>query len=183
MVSDFRKKKLLHVFHTFFDTDRSGDVDRKDFELAIEKIAQLRGWKAGEYIYEEAKKIAVTMWEGLQSQADKNNDGHVTADEWIQLWDEFAKNPEKATEWQMLYCRFIFQLEDAGMDGKIDANEFAALYVSFGLNKDECIDAFKKMAAGKEHVNWDEFQVLWKEYFATEDKDAPGNFIFGKYDA
>lgn len=179
MVSDFRKKKLLHVFNVFFDTDKSGIVEQKDFELAIKNIAKIRGWKEGEFVYEEAKKIAVVMWEGLQQQADKDGDGKVTADEWIKLWDDFAKNPDAAAEWQLLYCRFVFQLQDAGFDGKVDSGEFSAVYESFGLDKQKSVEAFKNLAQGKETITWEEFQQLWKEYFSTEDSDAPGNFIFG----
>lgn len=181
MVSDFRKKKLLHVFNAFFDTNRSGAVDKNDFELAVENISKLRGWKTEDPKYKETQDTLLQIWAGLQSRADADNDGEVSQDEWISLWDEFAKNPASAQEWQKLYCKFIFQLEDASNDGAIDVDEFASVYVSFGLDKQESIEAFHKISKGKESVTWPEFQELWQEYFTSEDADAPGNFIFGCY--
>ncbi|CAH1639371.1 unnamed protein product [Spodoptera littoralis] len=181
MVSDFRKKKLLHVFNAFFDTNRSGGVDKKDFELAIKKITELRGYKPGDAKYKQVEDTLLKIWDGLQSRADANNDGEISQDEWIEMWDQYAKNPSAAAEWQNLYCKFIFELEDASNDGAIDVEEFSSVYVSFGLDKEESVEAFHKMAKGKQTVSFAEFQHLWKEYFVTEDQDAPGNFIFGCY--
>lgn len=180
MVSDFRKKKLLHVFNAFFDTNGSGNIDKKDFELAAEKISQNRGWKAGDAKFKETQDALLKIWEGLQSRADADNDGEVSFNEWVAMWDEFAKNPSAALEWQNLYCKFIFELEDASNDGAIDSDEFSSVYISFGLDKTESVESFKKMAKGKPSVSWGEFQVLWKEYFASEDQNAAGNYIFGK---
>lgn len=40
----------------------------------------------------------------------------------------------------------MFDLEDASNDGAIDAAEFAIVCSSYGLDKAECEDAFKKMS-------------------------------------
>ncbi|KAJ8712615.1 hypothetical protein PYW07_005457 [Mythimna separata] len=181
MVSDFRKKKLLHVFNAFFDTNKSGSIDKKDFELAVQKISEFRGYKPGDAKYKNVEDTLMKIWDGLQSRADSNNDGEISQDEWIEMWDQFAQNPSAAANWQSLYCKFIFELEDAANDGAIDVEEFSSVYESFGLDKQESIEAFQKMAKGKETVSFEEFQQLWKEYFVTEDQDAPGNFIFGCY--
>lgn len=44
------------------------------------------------------------------------------------------------------YMNFMFDLEDASDDGAIDANEFAIVCSSYGLNKAECEEAFGKMS-------------------------------------
>lgn len=176
MVSDFRKKKLVHVFTTFFDTNKSGTIDKKDFDIAVETISKLPGWKAGEPAYKMLVETLQKVWEGLQG-ADSDKDGEVSVEEWISAWDNFAKSP---AEWQNLYAKFIFQLEDSSNDGSIDSEEFSSVYASFGLDKSEAVAAFQKLSGGKTSVSWDEFQGLFKEYFSSEDVNAPGNFIFGK---
>ncbi|XP_004926654.1 calexcitin-2 [Bombyx mori] len=176
MVSDFRKKKLLHVFTAFFDTNGSGTIDKKDFELAIERISKSRGWSAGDAQYKEVQDTLLKVWDGLSS-ADTDNDGQVSKEEWISLWEKFSSSP---SDWQNLYCKFIFQLEDASNDGSIDSEEFSSVYASFGLDKAEAASAFQKLSKGKSSVSFAEFQELFKEYFASEDVNAPGNFVFGK---
>ncbi|XP_026749592.2 calexcitin-2-like [Galleria mellonella] len=180
MVSEFRRKKFQHVFTVFFDTNKSGNIDKKDFELAIANITKLRGWNAGDAKYNEVRDTLLKIWDGLQSRADSNKDGEVSFDEWVSICDEYAKNPTAAPEWLRIYSKFIFQLEDASNDGSIDSEEFSSVYASFGLNKNEAVTAFQKMSRGKSNVSWAEFQELWKEYFTSEDVNAPGNFIFGK---
>lgn len=179
-ISDFRKKKLLYVFNVFFDVNQSGEIDTKDFELAIEKICTLRGWPAGHPKNAETYDIMLKIWEGLRSKADKDNDGQVSVDEWCNMWDAYAKNTSAALDWQQRYMEFMFDLEDASTDGTIDAQEFASVCASYGPDKNECELAFKKMSKGAVEVDREEFAKLWKEYFASEDPNAPGNFIFGK---
>lgn len=41
---------------------------------------------------------------------------------------------------------FMFDLEDASNDGTIDAEEFSIVCSSYGLNKSECQEAFRKMS-------------------------------------
>lgn len=41
---------------------------------------------------------------------------------------------------------FMFDLEDASNDGTIDADEFSTVYSSYGVDKNECQVAFKKMS-------------------------------------
>ncbi|XP_063829158.1 calexcitin-2-like [Ostrinia nubilalis] len=179
MVSDFRKKKYSYVFTVFFDTNKSGTIDKKDFDLAKEQIAKLRGWKSGEPTYKILEDTLNQLWEGLQG-ADANKDGEVSVDEWVGVWDSYAKNPSGAPEWQSLYARFVFQLEDGSNDGSIDGEEFSTVLASFGGDKAEAVEAFKKLAGGKSSISWAEFEKLFTEYFTAEDASAPGNFLFGK---
>lgn len=179
-ISDFRKKKLLFLFNVFFDVNQSGEIDLKDFELAIEKVCQLRGWSAGSAKNTETHDVMIKIWEGLRSKADKDNDGQVSVEEWCNMWDAYAKDPSTAMEWQNRYMNFMFDLEDASNDGGIDAAEFSLVCSSYGLDKKECEEAFKKMSQGREEVTREQFAQLWQEYFSAEDPNAPGNFIFGK---
>lgn len=104
----------------------------------------------------------------------------VSVDEWCNMWDAYAKDPSSVMDWQNAYMNFMFDLEDASHDGGIDVTEFTLVCSSYGVEKSECEEAFGKMAQGQSDVTREQFAALWKEYFAAEDLDAPGNFIFGK---
>lgn len=47
---------------------------------------------------------------------------------------------------QRSYMNFMFDLEDASTDGTIDAQEFAIVCSSYGLDTAECEEAFVKMS-------------------------------------
>jgi len=179
-ISDFRKKKLLYVFNVFFDVNQSGTIEKKDFELAIEKICSLRGWSQGNAKHTETYDTMIKIWDGLRQRADANKDGQVSVDEWCSMWNEYALSPDKALEWQQRYMNFMFDLEDASNDGSIDVDEFTTVCSCYGLQPGECKTAFSKMSKGKETVSREEFKELWKQFFSSEDPSTPGNFIFGK---
>jgi len=104
----------------------------------------------------------------------------VSVDEWCNMWDAYAKDPSSVMDWQNAYMNFMFDLEDASHDGGIDVTEFTLVCSSYGLEKTECEEAFAKMSQGQSEVTREQFAALWKEYFAAEDVNAPGNYIFGK---
>lgn len=87
------------------------------------------------------------------------------------MWDAYAKDPSGVLDWQLRYinivqCKtftfeliyilldtniirymnFMFDLEDASNDGTIDAQEFALVCSSYGLDANECEQAFAKMS-------------------------------------
>lgn len=104
----------------------------------------------------------------------------VSVEEWYNMWDAYAKDPSGVLDWQLAYMNFMFDLEDASTDGTIDAQEFAIVCSSYGLDTAECEAAFVQMSRGAAEVTRDEFAVLWREYFSSDDPAAAGNFIFGK---
>lgn len=70
----------------------------------------------------------------------------VSVDEWASMWDEYAKNPDNALDWQTQYLKFMFDLEDASGDGSIDIDEFTSVCSCYGLEVSECREAFTKMS-------------------------------------
>ncbi|KAG7178257.1 calexcitin-2-like [Homarus americanus] len=77
----------------------------------------------------------------------------------------------------------MFLLEDASGDGHVDIDEYVALYTALGLTAAQCREAFRRVQkedAGE--VTKEKFDELWEQYFHSENIDAPGNYIFGKFD-
>ncbi|KAK2585044.1 hypothetical protein KPH14_008564 [Odynerus spinipes] len=178
-LSEFRKKKLLYVFNAFFDVNQSGAIDKKDFDLAVQRICSSRHWSADDPKSQQTKDTLLKVWEGLQQRADADQDGQISRDEWYSMWEDYAKDPAHAPDWQQTYMKFMFDLEDSSGDGSIDENEFSNVCHSNGVQEAEARDAFKKLGVGKE-VTREKFFDLWKQYFTSDDPTAPGNFIFGK---
>ncbi|XP_066589971.1 calexcitin-1 [Prorops nasuta] len=179
-ISEFRKQKLLFVFNAFFDVNQSGTIDKKDFDLAVQRICDSRRWSADNPKVQQTKETLLKVWEGLRSRADQDQDGQISREEWYSMWEEYAKDPAHALEWQHTYMNFMFDLEDSSGDGSIDESEFSVVCSSLaGVQEAEAREAFKKMSAGQE-VTREKFGDLWKEFFCSDESSAAGNFIFGK---
>ncbi|XP_034235165.1 calexcitin-2 [Thrips palmi] len=180
-ISEFRKKKLLYIFNVFFDVNRSGTIEKKDFEIAVERICEVRNWPSGTPEADRTKDILMSVWEGLRTRADSNQDGQVSHEEWIAMWDDYAKNAEQPADWHRRYMEFMFDVEDTSGDGSIDVEEFTQVCTCFGATKAECEQAFQRFSQNNSVlVTRDVFAELWKEYFVSEDPNAGGNCIFGK---
>ncbi|CAG4982075.1 unnamed protein product [Colias eurytheme] len=180
MVSDFRKKKLLFVFKTIFDADESGEVEKQDFDLFLERISKLLGWKESDVVYQVAQESLAKIWKGISCGADTDKDGKVTADEWLAMWDLPASVCRSCfNEWQKLFCKVFFYIQDKSSDGAVDCQEFVDVHAAIGLPKEEASEAFNKLSQGKSGVSWEDYQQLFKEFFIADDVNAPGNYIFG----
>ncbi|KAK8741398.1 hypothetical protein OTU49_002200 [Cherax quadricarinatus] len=179
-LSAFRRAKLLHVFNTFFDVNGSGEIDEKDLEIAIQKVCGARGWGRHDPHYNKTRDALRKLWDVLTSKADTDHDKQVSVEEWYAAWrlDESA-----GREWSHIFRDLMFLLEDASGDGHVDVNEYVALYTALGLSDQQCREAFRRVQkddAGE--VTKDKFDELWEQYFHSENVEAPGNYIFGKFD-
>lgn len=163
----------------FLDFNQSGAIDRKDLDLAIQRINENRGWSADNPKAQSIRDTLLKMWDNLRQGADTDQDGQVSREEWFQLWEEYAKNPSNPSEWQEAYMSVTFQLFDASGDKSIDENEFCNVCRYHGIAEAEAREAFKKLGVGQE-ITWDKFTNLWKQYFSSDEPTAAGNFIFGK---
>ncbi|XP_071519635.1 calexcitin-1 [Panulirus ornatus] len=178
-LSTFRRAKLLHVFNTFFDVNASGEIDEKDLDIAIQKVCGARGWGQSDPHYEKTRKTLRTLWTVLTSKADTDHDKQVSVEEWYSAWRE----DESGREWSHIFRDLMFLLEDASGDGHIDMDEYVALYTALGLPSDQCREAFRRVQKDDTgEVTKEKFNQLWEQYFHSENVDAPGNYIFGKFD-
>jgi len=176
MVSELRKNKLNYVFDTFFDVNKDGSIEKEDFELAIENIARIRGYKAGDDNYKDVSDRFLSIWDKLRVYADTNKDNKVSREEFQALWAQPLNE-----EWKVLYMNFMFKLQDTSGDGSIDEAEFTNVCQTFGIPADESKKAFDKISnAGKTDVDIKFYESLWKDYFGSDDAAAAGNSIFGK---
>jgi len=176
MVSELRKHKLNYVFDTFFDVNKDGSIEKNDFELAIDNIARIRGYQAGDANYKDVSERFLTIWEKLRVFADTNKDNAVSREEWLTMWTEPLSD-----EWKKLYMNFMFRLQDTSGDGSIDEAEFTNVCQTFGVPAEESKTAFNKISnAGKTDIDIKAYETLWKDYFSSDDAAAAGNSLFGK---
>jgi len=174
-MSDFRRKKLLYVFSNFFDVDNSGGIDDKEFTAAAERLCRVHGWSLQEGKGASVLKTLLDIWGALR-QGDTDGDNQVDKEEWCTLWQNGCTAP-----WQLKYKDLIFDLHDTSGDGSIGEDEFIAVNAMADVTADDCKQAFKKLTNnGSVDLTRDAYTKLFQEYFASDDVNAAGNFIFGR---
>ena len=176
-MSDFRLAKLTYVFERFFDTDKSGTIEKEDFNLAVKQLCKVRGWPETGKEFASVQASFMKMWEVLRKRCYKEDNEKISPEEFVQLW----RNPEKIDEWERLYMNLMFELQDTSGDNVIDEDEFAEVCATFGVDCAEARQAFQTFSH-RGHVPVDKtyYEKMWKEYFGSEEPSSLGNYMFGK---
>lgn len=72
-----------------------------NLNLNTQNICKLRKWDSGSAQAKATQETMYLIWEGIRQTADSNNDDQVTIDEWFEMWESYAKNPNAALPWQL----------------------------------------------------------------------------------
>lgn len=179
-LTDYQKKKFEHVFKTFYDLDGNGVVDWNDFAVDLAKLSSLLNWAEGSDKKKNAEKALQGIWEDLRKFADKNKDGEISKEEWLQMWGVCMKDTANMPAWITNYMQFMFSINDGNGDDVIDVDEYTLLFKNYGMSEDECKASFNKITNNGEFaLNLAEYNKLWHEFFTAKDDSARGNSIFG----
>lgn len=197
-LTEFQTRKLLHEFHTFFDLNKDGTLEWKDFDMAREKVCSLSGWKVGTDKFMKTQELFTEIWRRLQDEGDEDLDGKITAEEWLAMWQKFHKEcvlqakkekkgeedaPVKIPDWLERYVQYKFHLYDRTGDGVIDSEEFEYVLSDFGVSPKDARNCFLLFSNNNEHkVDFEYFRNLSAEYYRSADPSALGNFITGRLD-
>ncbi|CAG5131910.1 unnamed protein product [Candidula unifasciata] len=195
-LSSFQKKKLLYEYHTFFDLNKDGVLEWKDFQIARMRICAMSGWKDGSDKALKAQRVFADMWRYLQDDGDVDLDGKVTEDEWMRMWEKlnteyltrkkdknFEEKDDKIPDWLERYIEYKFDLFDRTGDGVIDIDEFEYVCGDFGVSPKEARTSFLLFSKNHEqNVDLSYFRQLCIEYCRSDDQGSLGNFISGKLD-
>ncbi|XP_064596514.1 calexcitin-2-like [Liolophura sinensis] len=198
-LSAFQQKKLLHEFHTFFDLNKDGTLEWKDFDLARKQVCEMSGWPVGSQRYTDTQSLFIELWRRLQDDGDSDCDGKITCEEWLKMWEKFNANSEKEDkkdakdkvseeettlripEWLERYIEYKFNLLDRAADGHIDVDEFEYVISNFGVPAKDARSAFLMFSQGNQKkVDRKYFRELTAEFFRSDDPSSLGNFITGK---
>lgn len=179
-LTEFQLKKVKSVYQNLYDSNKDGIIDKNDFKDCMKKISSLHHWANNDDAYRLAKDILENVWEGLQKDADINEDGIVTLDEWVKMWNKFSESG-KVPQWNEEYIKFMFLANDTSGDGFVDRGEFVTVQKIFGNSEADSNKAFDKLAQGakEDRLSKEDFTSLWHEYFTSNNAEARGNYLFG----
>lgn len=183
MLTDLQTKKLSRYFHVY-DIDDDGRIDAADFGRIVENVRVLHGTDESSAAAEELRDAYATFWKALRSSADGDGDGGVSLDEWLAYWQLTLEDDDRyEAEVHRLTDR-LFTVFDLDEDDTIGAAEFMDFYGIFGLSVDLAETVFVELDAdGDGVISRSELLEVSREFFRSDDPEAPGNFLFGPYGA
>src|SRR5262249_15869667 len=123
----------------------------------------------------------LTIWQEYLGPADTDGDGQVGRQE---LAAAFARLSESDAASQIqATADAYFRIMDADGDGVADEEEFIQLMTTAArLTEDESEAAYARLdPAGVGRFTREQFRQAVREFFFSDDPEAPGNLLFGKY--
>ncbi|MEV0681719.1 EF-hand domain-containing protein [Actinosynnema sp. NPDC050436] len=172
MASDLQKRKGAIVFRAM-DANDDGFLERADFEALTERWAAIRG-DSGEA---RLRELMMSWWETLQAASDENRDDRVTFDELLSVVDNLGTMLDLV----VATAESMFEAVDQDGDGEISAEEYGWMIRAWTGAETSTDAVFARLDVnGDGHISKGEFARHWVEFWAGDDEDAPGTYVFGE---
>ncbi len=180
MLTDLQTNKLERFFY-ILDFDRNGSIEEDDFLAIAENLCILWGLKEGS---EEYDKVIVRFSDGWEkfNLLVNNNSNKANWDHWVHFVESviISGDQEMFSAYVDRLTGQIFDNFDGDKDGYISLEEFIDLFVGFRIEVRFAAKSFRRLDRNKDdRISRGELIEAVKEFFKSDDPDAPGNWLFG----
>ncbi len=177
MASDFQRCKVAGVFEAM-DADGDDALLRSDFVALADRWTEVRGAAPGSADHERLTAIMLGWWSALVAASDLDHDGRITLDEVMTLVGRLDDMPEALTA----TAEVMFEAIDENADGRISSGEYRRLIEVWNGRATDTDAVFPLLDSdGDGHLSREEFTRLWAEFWAGDDPEEPGTWVFGHF--
>lgn len=182
MLTEFQTNKLERFFY-ILDFDRNGIIEEDDFVAIAENLCVL--WRLREGSVEHTKVITKFSDEWKKFHHFVNNDeGVANWNHLVEFADKVIINGDVD-----LYNKYvddfageIFDNFDTDKDGYVSLDEFIDLFCAYRIEVRFAAKAFRKIDLNHDDlISRGELISAVKEFFRSNDEQAPGNWLFGNF--
>ena len=174
-ISAADKKEIKAVFE-MADTDGSGEIDKAEFEAAMEDAGALgqKSKKSFSKLAQMKSKQAPPSWNDILEVLDEDNNGKVS---WAEIESFIAQIEEEhditIPEDDKTEIKKVFDMVDSDGSGDIDKAEFEAAMEDAGALGQKSKKSFSKLAQMK-NKSKQQGAPSWEDVLAVLDTDASG---------
>ncbi|MCA9634696.1 MAG: hypothetical protein KC420_01535 [Myxococcales bacterium] len=182
MLSELRTRKLTRYFNVL-DTNHDGFFSADDSALIVSRLVAFRGLKPGTVEHDAFIERFGQYWHEVRCNIDASEDGKVSLAEWLHYHNLMLANPARFEASAATAARLIAGLLDANGDGEVTVAEYAAWLRAWGMVDDAEIDDVNRRIDinGDGLLSVDEIMSLIRDFFFSDDPDAPGNWAMGPF--
>jgi Ca2+-binding EF-hand superfamily protein len=178
MASELQRRKTALVF-TAMDVDQDGFLTYDDFVALAARWTVNRGLEPDS---DEAARLSAIMmgwWETLLAASDANRDEKVTLDEVLLVVDQLPADTAPV----VVTATALFEAIDANGDRRISSSEYRELIETWNGVPTDTDEVFPLLDLdGDGHLSEEEFIALWTEFWAGDNPNAPGTWVFGRFE-
>jgi Ca2+-binding EF-hand superfamily protein len=183
MLGHLQRQKSHHYFD-LIDRDEDGYINGEDFEIQADRLADERDLSDDDR--EALREQMLGWWNQLCATADVNDDDRVSRQEWENFWDAIQDTVEDGSEdeqEQMIAslersAQVTFQTINASGSGAITEEEYADWLSAWNATgSSAAFEALDRDGTGA--LSEDDLVAATKEFYLSNDPDAPGNMLYG----
>ncbi|WUH89272.1 EF-hand domain-containing protein [Streptomyces sp. NBC_00433] len=179
MASAFQERKLTGMFAAF-DTDGDGYLREEDFRALVARWSRLPAVGPGTELRTGMETLLMGWWAALLEEGDVNGDGAVDLGEVLLLVDRLPLMIADVTA----TADTVFDAVDANGDGRISPAEHRALVETWNGRPVDMTGVFELLDLnGDGHLSREEFALLWRQFWTSDDPVEPGNWLCGRFAA
>ncbi len=182
MIGPLQQRKASHYF-SIIDEDGNGLVEADDFKRRAERMADARGVTDPDARAALRKRV-MNWWEHLCALADLDDDDRVTREEWQTYWealnasvdaDDASNDTLQSLE---RAARGTFQAMNTSESDHVTEDEYTAWLAAWGIEEASAFDRLDRDGTGVLTEN--DLVEAVKEFYLSNDPDAPGNALYGE---
>lgn len=180
MLTDVQTSKLDRRFE-LLDTDGDGAITAADYDMAAANVCRAFEFAAGSPQYERIHVIYLRLWVALSRKTAAHDSGRVTREQFIRSCAESIVEPARGYDKIIRpVAETIFDLIDDDHSGTLDIEELTNWANAYGVCADDAERAIRALDRNGDGVlDQDEVQQALREFYTSDDPQAPGNLIFG----
>ena len=175
MASELQRRKTAVVFGAM-DVDGDGFLSESDFAALAARWSHTRGLAPDSAAATRLAAIMMGWWETLLAASGR--DARATVDDVLRVVDGLAADTGRV----VATATAMFEAIDENGDERISAAEYRQLIETWTGRPTDTDEVFGLLDAdGDGHLSREEFVVLWTEFWAGDDPDAAGTWVFGRF--
>jgi EF hand len=176
VASEFQRCKIVSVFDAM-DGDGRGFLVAGDFEALAARWTTLRGLTPESDQYTQLRAIMLGWWSALSSTAADAD--RVELSDVLALVDQLPEMTDAVTA----TADAMFEAVDENSDDRISRAEYRQLIEAWNGRVTDTDEIFGLLDLnGDGHISQDEFRQLWTEFWAGDDPQSPGTWVFGQFE-
>ncbi len=185
MLGNLQRRKAAHYFD-LIDEDSNGLIEPADFQRRADRLAEAFG-VTDEAERDRLRRRLSLWWEHLATLADANDDGRITREEWEMYWERFKVavsmgSNRKSIGKLVRVARHTFRAIDRSGSGRITEEEFSSWLEAWDIDQHEMV--FRRLDRDdKGYLVEEDLTEATKEFYLSNDPDAPGNVLYGELPA
>jgi len=178
MASELQRRKVARVFRAM-DANGDGLLEEADFAALTERWAEIRDADPGSPEHVRLIQIMMGWWQTLLSASGDVPLDKVTVEDVLTVVDRLGQMRESVAA----TATTMFEAIDEDADGFISGEEYRRLIAGWNGQDTDTDEIFPLLDLdGDGYISRTEFTELWTEFWAGDNPDAPGTWVFGRFE-